>query len=389
MIGMWDIFNVQKTGWSFNVFYLMLLYLFIILISLISHLVLFLLRKLYQPIKQRKKERWIILLHRCQEQGEYAVSISKLRRLKNDISLAAWDEALLDGLSEGVDVNRFLKENSKALISIGLHMKREPVRAYYAWIFSDLEKHGVVLSKDYYKIFILDLRNSDSIYTRENALKAIYWFNETAFLTDAWVTLSHRHLYHSSKLLANDLLEAGGNAEDHAKGLMENYNALEACFRVAVINYLRYEHINTWDKALAGYLQSEESSTYVKCCIIRKLGTSGNADNAGVLLEVLRKNGNAADWEPAAVAASMLRYFPSAETEKGLLESLRSPSWYVRTNAASALVDLGINEEQKHVVLLGNDAYARDALLWALSKKADEKAGRFGRSGKQQEQRRL
>ena len=43
MIGMWDIFNVQKTGWSFNVFYLMLLYLFIILISLISHLVLFLL----------------------------------------------------------------------------------------------------------------------------------------------------------------------------------------------------------------------------------------------------------------------------------------------------------------------------------------------------------
>ena len=164
---------------------------------------------------------------------------------------------------------------------------------------------------------------------------------------------------------------------------------MEACFRVAVINYLRYEHINTWDKALAGYLQSEESSTDVKCCIIRKLGTSGNADNAGVLLEVLRKNGNAADWEPAAVAASMLRYFPSAETEKGLLESLRSPSWYVRTNAASALVDLGINEEQKHVVLLGNDAYARDALLWALSKKADEKAGRFGRSGKQQEQRRL
>lgn len=130
MIGMWDIFNVQKTGWSFNVFYLMLLYLFIILISLISHLVLFLLRKLYQPIKQRKKERWMSLLHRCQEQGEYAVSISKLRRLKNDIALAAWDEALLDSLSEGVDVDRFLKENSKALISIGLHMKREPVRAY-------------------------------------------------------------------------------------------------------------------------------------------------------------------------------------------------------------------------------------------------------------------
>jgi len=75
-------------------------------------------------------------------------------------------------------------------------------------------------------------------------------------------------------------------------------------------------------------------------------------------------------FEYAAVAANVLKSYPSKETLKHLVEALRSKNWYVRNNAACAIVSFATEKELESLKNF-DDKYGREALMYHISMKKD------------------
>ena len=349
---------------DYYLLWLMLVYLTIIVVSLGAHFALFVSRRCYMPRRRKKEKRWMNFL---KENGRDAIlSEHQIRMLRNDIELAAWSDALFQYKEEGGDYCLFIKRNAEQLSRLGILIKREVIRAYYAYIITRINADGKIQSKELKALMKVYLQDGHSVYLRENALKAIYSFREPAGIVQAWLILSKRGLYHDSKLLGNDLTDFPGDIRLLTTLLMSRYSDLEENFKIALINTLRQHKIVTFNKRLELELYKKSVSIDIKCCVIRLLGVDAG-NYVQVLTEMLATYMNHEDWEPAAVAAIALKSAPSQQGRQYLFEALTSRYWHVRKNVALTLAHYGVTEEEKNSVMNGSDRYAADALSWALS----------------------
>ncbi len=369
--------QLQITLAGVNIFNLMLIYLAVVSVSLGAHAVLYFFRKTYQPRRTRSRDRWIRWFRSAIESAEnhresssrgYRLTGSQLRRLQGDIEMAGFADALAVLQTEREDVSGVILANADLLATYGRGLRRETIKAYFAYIIADLNRNGRITSDNLSRLMIEYVEQGQSVYTRENALKAIYTFRDARCVADAWKALSQRGLYHSSKLLGNELTEFQGDVYKAADLLMQEYRDLGEHFKVALINTLRLRGISRYDLRLAEELQKEDTSVDVKCCILRLLGRNASVHEEQ-LVEILRRYQNSEEWQLAAVASTALRGVRSTASKKVLKEALRSPHWHVRDNAARTLVDLDLSQEEKDEVLEGDDRFAADVLRWALNQK--------------------
>lgn len=348
-----------------HLLYFMLVYLAVIGISLLGHGALYIFRRTYLPRRRRKRDRWSRILH---ERGiGYQITKWQIRRLRRDIDLAAFSDALLDFQEEGGDAEGFIRRNEAFLVRLGFLIRREEVRAYYAYVLTKINAAGKLESEPLKSLMKEYLSEGHSMYLRENALKAVYSFRDPIAVAGAWGILSKRNLYHDSKLLGNDLVEYSGDMERLLSLLMNHYEELEENFKVALINTLRLCKNTSYNSQLEKVLYQENASTDLKCCIIRLLGLQ-TVDYTSTFVDILTTHMNNLEWEPAAVAALALK---DARAEAGkpiLFKALTSRYWYVRKNVAMTLAFYGLSEEEQQSVLKGDDPYAADALRWALSR---------------------
>ncbi|MBQ1597278.1 MAG: HEAT repeat domain-containing protein [Lachnospiraceae bacterium] len=345
--------------------YIMLTYLSIILISLLAHLALYIFKKTYLPRRKRCTERWISILH--EKGANHCLTDRQIRKLKRDIDLAAWSDALKEYKRSGGEPEVFVNRNDRALSRLGIMIRREDIRAYYAYVLTSINREGRVKSRSLKALMEVYLESGRSMYLRENALKGIYSFRDPVAVLAAWLTLSKRKLYHDSKLLGNDLSEYPGDMQRLTALLMSRYEELEENFQIALINTLRFHKITAFNRQLKEELYREDASVDIKCCVIRLLGLEA-VDYTGIFVDILGTYMNNEVWEPAAVAAIALKGGEEELGKPALFQALTSRNWYVRKNVAMTLATYGLSDREKGLILEGDDRYARDALNWALNR---------------------
>ncbi|MDO4797415.1 MAG: hypothetical protein Q4A01_05255 [Coriobacteriales bacterium] len=297
--------------------------------------------------------------------GDFCLSRREVRLLAHTINLEAFHHACL-GLSQP-DRRRLLLDNQEQITGLLRREKNATVHAYFAYVLCDLAPFAG--DEGAYGELMMRFLDDDSVYARENALKAIYSFGDAPLVANALAHLSARGIAHNQKLVADGLLTFHGDEALLAELLMERYDELAECYQNALIDYLNHKEMNTYDARLMQEARKTGVSTNTLCSIVRKIGKSPSDKNLEFLEEVVERHQDGDDWEPVAVSATGLgRYGANARAKDLLLGMVTSPNWYVRRNASAALVRAGLTKEDAEQIYAKNDRFATDAIEYELGR---------------------
>lgn len=342
------------------------IYIGIILCTVLSHVYFDWQLKKHESHIEKNVEYWNRIREKCREEKQYVLKKSVINQLRKPEMLAAFYETYSQIPKE--EFLPVVRDNKEQMLVLAKKLKSTTMRAYFAYIVSTLSMNEAELSEGFDDMmleYILD----DSVYIRENALKALYSFGNAKKVSKAFELLSERKLYHSEKLLTDGLMAFKGDARELFDSLMAVFDQLMECFQVSVINALSYCEDYTYNDDFVQRLYKDETSSDIKCSVIRILGKVKGEENKEHLLFALGKYQNEEAWEPAAVSAGALgRYAEDEEVMKALCIALTSKNWYVRMNSAKSLARIDISQEYIQKVMDGTDKYAKNALEYVMNR---------------------
>lgn len=298
--------------------------------------------------------------------GDFRLPDRDINRLAHTLGLEAFYEACKE-LDAG-QRRRILLDNQSAIIELQMRQKSPTTHAFFAYLLRDLD-----LFQDYgdYGTLMLRFLDDDSVYARENALKAIYSFGDAQLVADALAHLSSKGIPHNEKLVSDGLLAYQGDKELLADLLMRRYDELLECYRNALINYLGHTSIDRYDDMLIEEAQRQGASVDTVCAVTRKINKAPSMRNLGFLKDLIGRYEGDDRWEPVATAVSGLgRYHGNADVKELLKGKLVSPNWFIRKNSAASLASIGLTQEDVDDVYATGDRYAADAIGYELERLA-------------------
>ena len=322
-------------------------------------------RKTHSRILTRSIWKFNRVLDRCESSGDYHLPKRTIRGLKHTTKLEAFFQSCKRLGSE--KRARLFIENRDAIIGLMQREKHKTIHAFFAYMMKDID-----LSKEQgggYGDLMLSFLTENSVYTRENALKAIYSFGDVKLVSDAFVTLSRKRISHNEKLLMDGLLAFHGDSDALARRLMLFYDNLLECYQNALINYLNYKSIDIYDEKFLLYARMSKVSVDTTCCIIRKLNKQKSERNLDLLKDLINRYDEQSHWEPVAIAVAGLgRYGDNEEVRAILKDEIVSQNWFIRRNAAASLVSIGVTESDLEDIYQRNDRFATDAIKYAMGR---------------------
>lgn len=347
------------------IFIIIITYIVIFLCIVLSHVFLNEQLKKHDDNIKKNMEYWNRIQEQCRAENQYILKKSVINQLRKPEMLAAFYETYSKVPEE--EFIQVVKSNKERIIVLEKKVRSTTMRAFFAYIISTLSMNGEELSEGFDDLmleYILD----DSVYARENALKALYSFGNAKKVSKAFELLSEKNIYHSEKLLTDGLMVFKGDTRELFDSLMLVFEQLIECFQISIINALSYCEDYAYNDDLASKLYKEETSSDIKCGVIRILGKVKGEENKGHLLFVLERYQNEDVWEPAAVSAGALGgYIGDEEVMRALCNALTSKNWYVRMNSAKALARIDISQEYIQKVMDGTDKYAKNALEYVVN----------------------
>lgn len=347
------------------IFYFMCVYILIVFCVVVSHAFLASYLKKYDKYIEKDKKFWEKIHEKCRTKDDYSLKAHELNKLRKPQMLNAFYAFYSERPRE--EFTKILFANKEAIIKLGRKYKSTTVRAYFAYVLCSFKIEEKDLNSglaDLMLEYVLD----NSVYARENALKALYSFGNARKVCEAFCRLSEKEIYHSEKLLVDGLLSFSGDFEKLSHILMENFKELMECYQVSVINYLSYKREYEYNAVLSEYMEQEECSIDIKCCILRILGRENGEQNKKILMKSVEQYMDAAEWEIASVAAGALSgYDKDKQVEELLCHALASRNWYVRINSAKSLIKINASGDGIQKILSGQDRYAKDALMYAMN----------------------
>ena len=351
-----------------SIFFMLLVYIVVVAAVIISHVFISYSMKNYENDLERKKNYWLDIFGSCKSKGTYVLEKRLIKKLKDSIMLATFSDAYNETRANNPDIKRILENNRVQIIALGSKLRSHTMRAFFAYMLVgfDLRKPK---KYQYFDDLMLKYLFFNSVYVRENALLALFSFGNEKKIAEAFVSLSENNIYHSEKLLGDDMLKFTGDKTKLAEEIMDVFGKLGDCFKEAVINFLRYTGNHHYDAELRCLLDNSDTSIDVMCCIIRLLSKFHSDQNGKAILKVLEDNYNSESWEPAAVAASSLVYYDSENTIQVLIRALNSKTWYVRVNSAKSLAAMKVSDAYISEIIGGNDRYAIEELTYELSQR--------------------
>ena len=321
-------------------------------------------RKHHPRRLERAIKRFDATLQKCMEANDYRLPEKAIKRMKNVIGLEAFYYAC-QKLDES-DRRRFVTENFKPFRRLQNLEHNPTIHAFFAYM---LFKLNIGSSLAIYTPLLFSFLKEPCIYARENALKNIYCIGDSEPVVNALTDLSADGISHNEKLVYDGLLTFTGDKEELADRLMQHYEELLECYRNSLINYLGYYGIDRFDDYLIERTRVEGASVDVICCIIRKLSKTVSDRNLRFLEEIISRFRVGDVWEPVAVAVTGLGKYQNEEARHLLIEELTSRNWFVRKNAAAALVSVGISESDIAEIESRNDKYAMEAIRFEMGRR--------------------
>lgn len=264
----------------------------------------------------------------------------------------------------------YLKNLKRVFLKILPYYQKEEIirRTYFVYflslhpcIYSD-HKNGIIQ-------FLLQSVTSNSVYLRENSLKALYSLGNEEYIKEALYQMNYLNITHHHKLITDGLLKYRGNVEDLVKMLKEELKDYNENYKVAVINYFSYRKIDCKDIVFE-ILTSKKEPVEARIAAIRYFANIKYDKVLPILYQFIEEDKSS--WEYAAIAAGTLRNYNSKETVEYLVMALKSYNWYVRNNAAASLIRMRSKEKLELIIKNIKDRYAEDALKYQMSLQGNE-----------------
>ncbi len=309
---------------------------------------------------------WHRTLERCREADDYRLEPQELARFSDSGMLKAFE--FMAGQEGAGSCERVLEANSAELVRRISEKADTEEKGFFAYMLSEHGKGLGAKAEKVYTEFLFDLLLSDSVYCRENALRALYGFGNAEDVARAVKVLSDAGKLHNEKLLSDGLASFSGDAGELSEALMKLFPQLDDHSQSAVVTFFTFAGIHSYDGFFRDRVAEADVSTDQRCDIFRLLMKAPCEETKEILIRELLENGSSGSWEAAAVAATGLSSYPGdGGVISALLEQIKSPHWDVRMNCAFSLVRLGPGDDTLNGILSGGDAYAADALRFALS----------------------
>lgn len=243
-----------------------------------------------------------------------------------------------------------------------VYFKRDMMEAtYYTWL---IRKYGAAEEedRDFWTKEMKKLLQMPGVYCRENALHILYYVGNAADVVSALLLLDERHVFHHSKLIHDGMLEFRGDKKDLLREIWNVFDRFSAAMQVTLISYMRLASAECCEQVFEVMMRPRQDDEVFFACM-RYFGKFYYAPVYPVFLDALSKTDDQR-WEKAAIAASVLRNYPSERTVDVLMQALHSSNWYIRNNAAETLESFGLTYADMVEVFEGNDRYAREILQY-------------------------
>jgi len=320
----------------------------------------------------KREQRWRKTFDRCRAAGSFRLTDRETARFSLSGMLIAFDA--LNKTDDADACAAVLRENSEAIVRRVSGRADGTEKGYFAYILSTADLASLPDDvRARYAAFMLKLLGADSVFCRENALKALYHLGDAGAVAAAIETLSADARLHNEKLLADGMNSFRGDQRQLAAAMMERFDRYDDHSQSAVITFFTLADFHDWDERFKARLEDPAVSLDQRCDILRLLLKAPSPETKTLLVDTLRRKGHEPDWQTAAVAATGLAAYPDdAEVIEALQSGVTSPAWSVRMNCAAALVRLAPPQEIIDGILNGGDAFAADAMRFALHTNGSE-----------------
>nr|WP_297935006.1 HEAT repeat domain-containing protein [uncultured Blautia sp.] len=321
-------------------------------------------QKTHRGGKLEKKwlERLLPVWERVLKEGSVPAEHRKLveRKLRNVDQMIAYHETVKSHLTEP-GVQQYLDLSHDVFQNLVLYYSGRPPmeKAYFAHVISVYHPDRG-REHDRLEEILLSYMSDTTVYCRENVLQALYAMGNIAAIEHALSLLSDMEIYHHPRLLSDGMMKFSGDKKVLVRKLWAQRHRFSEPIQVAVVQFAAMIS-DEFSREFLKELEDERALMEVRFSLIRYFGRYPFEDALPFLLKCVReKKGDGVGF--AVAACAVLAKYPGKETMEVLLDALHSRDWYVRRNAASSLIKLGISKQEEERLKNSGDQYAVEML---------------------------
>jgi len=250
-----------------------------------------------------------------------------------------------------------------ALLSTLYVGKRHLSKGYFAYFLSHYEIDISGKGNEETYEFLLSLTLDKSIYTRENAYRAIVRSEKPELLKKALIANKSSSITLNYRLLTETLLKYPPSlSKGVLSSLLPSFYLYSPNAEVGIINYMR-QVSGDYRKASLSLLKKKGLDKEIKYSLLRYLKKYPLLEAAPYIIASGNESLKEKDYEMVSVIASVLSSYPCFDSGVFLLKALVSPSYLARRNAADSLLAI----YPTHAMNLAkkmNDPYAIDMMKY-------------------------
>ena len=238
--------------------------------------------------------------------------------------------------------------------------KTDYEQAFYTYVISTLDYSQEKPPAEFSGKFLRFLE-SKSLYTFTNTMEAIYAFGEVHLMMQALDVVNARSGFYHQKLLMDGMLTFKGNFEELNKELLQKFEKYEDHMKECLLDYFRIQNCDAKNLCLKlmSDVQPDSEVKYRAMRYFHKFPCEEAREN---FLQILRDK--TAIWIRQMLAIQGLQRYDDLEVHEAVKRKVTSREWYVRNNAVAFLHKKGMDRAELKELLLLNDKYANESMLY-------------------------
>lgn len=306
------------------------------------------------------------------------------RRLTRVGCLLAFDRALerLPDRESDPAAALYLHQIHPVLLQLAmLYWKRDSLQAAYFAYFLARHRLEQGMPMDSLQEIMVAYMKKDNLYCRMNALQALYAFGSPERVAEAVLLQDRTGAFFHEKVLTDGLLSFQGDHGRLIRLLWAEFERVSDKTRLSILNYIRFR-TGDYRREMYDIMQDPARDKELRLSALRYFGRYQYPPARAALIAFVRSR-DAAHWEYAAVAATVLAQYPGEDTAAALMEAVHSANWYVRYNAAASLEHLQLHYSDLIQVMGGRDRYAREMMMYRLDARNLEREEARRREGEE------
>ena len=238
--------------------------------------------------------------------------------------------------------------------------KPEDEQAFYTYMISTLDYSQEKPSAEFSSKF-LHFLESKSLYTFTNAMEAIYAFGEVHLMMQALDVVDARSGFYHQKLLLDGMLTFKGDFAELNRELFQKFEKYGDHMKECLLDYFRIQGCEAKELCIE-LMGDDQPDSEVKYRAMRYFQKFPCEEARKRFLQVLQDN--TAVWIRQMLAIQGLQRYDDGEVREAVKKKITSRDWYVRNNAVEFLYKKGLDRAELKELLLLNDKYANESMLY-------------------------